>query len=323
MKRNSRVWGPLLGIVLFVIAVIVVIYLNRYAFPWFNPAGTVAAEERDIFFTVLGLSAIVVIPVFTLLIVFALKYRDGNTKAKYMPEWSKNTALELTWWGIPILIILIVGTISWISTHALDPYKGIASTTKPINIQVVTLEWKWLFLYPDQGVATVNKLVLPNNTPVNLSLSADAPMSAFWIPKLGSQIYTMSGMSTQMHLMATKEGTYTGYNTNINGKGYAKMDFSVPVVSKSDFKNWSEKALKSPNMMDEATYTSLAKPSVVAEPKTYMLMDKELYDTILMKYMSSMNKEKTPPKTDQKTKSTKSKNFMNMPGMDNMEGMNE
>lgn len=319
MKRNSRVWGPLLGILLFVAAVAGVIALNWQSFPWFNPAGTIAAQERTIFFAVLGLSAIVVIPVFTLLIVIALRYREGNTKAKYMPEWSKNKVLELTWWGIPILIILIVGTISWISTHALDPYKGIASNVKPLNIQVVTLEWKWLFLYPDQGVATVNKLVLPNDTPVSFSLSADAPMSAFWIPSLGSQIYTMSGMNTQMHLMATKEGTYVGYNTNINGKGYAKMNFSVPVVSKSHFKSWVNKASHSSSMMDETAYRKLMKPSIPTHASEYMLMDPTLYDTIVMKYMAPMDgtNPDTTKSTDENTKKTeKPQNFMNMPGME-------
>ena len=301
MKKSSRVYGPLLGMVLFIAAVVFVIWLNRHAFPWFNPAGVVAASERTVFFIVLGLSAVVVIPVFTMLILFAVRYREGNEKANYNPEWSKNTKLEAIWWGIPILIILIVGTISWVSTHALDPYKNIASNTKPLRVQVVTLEWKWLFIYPDQGVATINKLEIPVNTPVQLSLSADAPMSSFWVPSLGSQIYTMNGMNTQLHLMATKTGTFTGYNTNINGDGYAKMDFTVPVVSKTDFKKWTRQSRQSPDMLDETEYQKIMKPSVMKASKTYMLMDKDLYDTIMMKYMSpTTNGSKTNKSDDMK-----------------------
>lgn len=285
MKRNSRVYGPLLAIVVFVVAVVAMIYANRQAFSWLNPAGVIASDERNIFFFVLGLSAVVVLPVFSLLIIFALKYREQNKPTNYKPEWSENKALELTWWGIPILIIIIVGTTSAISTHLLDPYRKIASKNPTLNVQVVATEWKWLFIYPDHQVATINQLEIPINTPVHFSLSADAPMSAFWVPKLGSMIYTMNGMDSQLNLMATKLGTYDGYNTNINGAGYAKMNFKVPVVSRSDFASWLKQSAQSKNILDEHTYAKLAKPSTPTHPTIYHLADTGLYDTIVMKYM--------------------------------------
>lgn len=333
MKKYSRVYGPLLVIALFVASVVAAIWMNRYKFPWFNPAGIVAGQERTIFFFVLGLSAVVVIPVFTMLILFAVKYRESNENANYQPEWNHNKWLETAWWVIPIVIVGVVGTVSWKSTHALDPYKKIASSSKTLNVQVVTMEWKWLFIYPDLHIATINQLKAPINTPIHLTLSADSPMSAFWVPSLGSQIYTMNGMSTQLNLEANKMGTFKGYNTNINGKGYAKMDFQVPIVSKSNFDSWGKGAQKSPNVMNEMTYNKLSKPVVFDGTKVYHLQDSTLYDTILMKYMAPMAGTKmndAPVKSGHDSKTynngstdttTMNSHSTNSADMSNMKGM--
>ncbi len=284
MKRALRIVLPLL-VIAAAIGGIIAVAMSGY-FPWFQPAGSVAFREHQIFLFTIGLSAIVVVPVFTMLALFAWKYREGNKKANYQPEWSENSKLEAVWWGIPIAIIAVLATVVWFTTHELDPYRKIASSTPTLKVQVVAMEWKWLFIYPDLGVATVNELHLPVDTPVHFTLAADAPMSAFWVPSLGSQIYAMSGMSSQLNLLATKTGTFKGYNTNINGEGYAKMNFDVPVVGRDEFAAWAKKAYASPDMLDEKTYAELAKPSLVHEPKTYMLMTLDLYDTIVMKYMA-------------------------------------
>ena len=316
MKRVLLIGFPLILLVAVVCAIVVI--ASGGHFPWFDPAGTVAARERQIFLLAIGLSVIVVVPVFTMLGLFAWRYREGNKKADYQPEWSENTKLEAVWWGVPIAIIAVLATVVWFTTHELDPYRKIASDTPTLKVQVVALEWKWLFIYPDYDVATVNELRLPVDTPVHFTLAADAPMSAFWVPSLGSQIYAMNGMSSQLNLLATKTGTFKGYNTNINGEGYAKMNFDVPVMSKQDFAAWTKKAYASPHMLDETSYTELAKPSIADAPKTYMLMTPGLYDTIVMKYMAP---KKPGTTTEEETKSKDTMTHDMSSHQHHMEGM--
>lgn len=258
-------------------------------FDTFRPTGVIAAQQRDLLLFSLGLSLIVVVPVFIMLWVFAWRFREGNKKARYRPEWDKNNLLEVIWWGIPILIIVVLGIVTWQTSHGLDPYRPIASSEKTLEVQVVALQWKWLFLYPELGVATVNKLPLPVDRPVHFTLAADAPMSAFWIPKLGSQIYSMNGMSSELNLMATKTGTFKGYNTNINGKGYSDMIFDAVVMDHDKFTEFTKKSQKAPSVLNENVYNVLAKPGIESTPKTYRLADKNLYDTIVMKYMHGMS----------------------------------
>jgi len=255
-----------------------------------NPQGVIAAQQKDlIIFTVL-LSIVVVVPVFTILGVVAWKYREGNTKASYRPDEEGNTWLELTWWGIPIIIIGILGVVTWVSTHQLDPYKPIASDVKPLKVQVVALQWKWLFVYPDLGLATVNELRMPVGTPVSFDLTADAPMSAFWIPSLGSQVYAMNGMSSKLSLRADNPGTFHGSNTNINGEGYSDMTFNAIAMPRQDFEAWSAAIVRETdsegNHMDWERYETLAEPSRKNKVGYYHLHDERLYNKIMEKYMS-------------------------------------
>lgn len=248
-----------------------------------NPTGEVASAQRTILMFTLLLSAVVVIPVFTLLIFFAVRYRAGNTKASYTPEWGENKTLEGLWWGIPICIIGILGVVTYQTSHSLDPYKPLAGG-EPLHVQVVALRWKWLFIYPKQHIATLNQLPIPVNRPVTFTLTADAPMSAFWIPSLGSQIYAMNGMASELNLKALTIGEYTGYTTNINGEGYAKMTFKTKVLSKSDFDTWAVQAAKSESRMDMKQYESLAQPASVTDERTYTLANAKLFDLIMEKY---------------------------------------
>ncbi len=224
------------------------------------PSGDIANQQRSIIIFTVLLAAIVVLPVFTLLAVFSWKYREGNKKATYSPEKAQNNTLEAIWWGIPIAIIAVLGVLTWITSHTLDPYRSIESDNETLEVQVVALQWKWLFIYPDYGVATVNDLTIPENTPVHFRLSADAPMSAFWVPDLGSQIYSMNGMTSQLHLIADHEGSWTGYNTNINGDGYADMTFEVNAVSEQAFNDWTTKHAKSGHSLTESHLAELTKP---------------------------------------------------------------
>lgn len=247
-----------------------------------QPKGEVASAQRDLFVFTTILSLIVVIPVFTLLGYFAFKYRAGNKRATYMPNWSENRVLEGLWWGIPIAIITILGVAIYQTSHSLDPYRA-RSGDNPLKVQVVALRWKWLFIYPEQKLATLNHMPLPVDRPVTFDLSADAPMSAFWIPALGSQIYAMNGMTSKLNLKADEPGVYTGYTTNINGEGYAKMTFKAKVMDASSFSAWAGGASQSTDIMTMQTYQTLARPESTTAEQTYRLADSNLYSMITAK----------------------------------------
>jgi cytochrome o ubiquinol oxidase subunit 2 len=251
--------------------------------PVLQPSGEVASKQFGILMFALFLSALVVVPVFTMLIVFSIKYRAGNTSATYRPDWGENKWMEGLWWGIPIVIIGILGVITIQTSHSLDPYKAL-SGGKPLEVQVVALRWKWLFLYPEQQVATLNQLPIPVNKPVHFTMTSDAPMNAFWIPALGSQVYAMNGMASQLNLKANKLGSYTGYTTNINGEGYAKMTFQAKVLSQTDFTSWAASAAKSTDVMTMGSYHALAEPKSDTTEHTYRLANKKLFEYVVQKY---------------------------------------
>ncbi len=248
-----------------------------------QPAGDVAAQQYSLLMFALFLSSLVVVPVFTLLVFFSIRYRAGNKKATYKPEWGENKWLEGLWWGIPILIIGILGVITYQTSHSLDPYKPLVGG-KALEVQVVALRWKWLFIYPDQRIATLNQLPIPVDKPVHFTMTSDAPMNAFWIPSLGSQVYAMSGMASQLNLNATKTGEYTGYTTNINGEGYAKMTFKTKVMGQAEFERWADSAAKSQDSLTMETYHTLAEPASDQTERTYRLANKKLFEYITEKY---------------------------------------
>ncbi len=222
--------------------------------------------------------------------MIAWKYRASNTSAKYEPELEGNRKLEALWWGIPCAIIVVLAAITWVSTHALDPYKPIESDVTPVKVQVVSMEWKWLFIYPEYGVATLNFMNIPKDTPIDLSLTSDAPMNSFWVPALAGQVYCMTGMTSKLHIMANSVGTFNGSSANISGKGFADMTFKVNAMNETDFVAWARNAAKSPTMLTSDSYAELSKPSSKVPDTTFMLMVPTLFDDIIMSYM-------TPPKT--------------------------
>lgn len=269
---------------LLVIGLLVWASLDRPV-PVLDTAGVIADQQRDLIYLTVILGAIVVIPVFVLLFVIAWKFRANNKKAKYDPEYNSNHILEIIWWGVPVIIIAILSVVTFISTHALDPYKPLESDEKPVRVQVISLQWKWLFIYPDLGVASVNQMNIPEGRPVNLMLTSDAPMNAFWVPAIAGQIYTMNGMSTRLHIMSDKPGDYDGFSTNISGDGYADMQFTVRVQSEGEFKDWIEKGGRSPDVLTQESYAALAEPSVNPPRTLYLLGDARLYNDVVMKYM--------------------------------------
>lgn len=255
------------------------------AMPVLQPAGTIAQQEYVLILITIGLGVFVVIPVFILLFWIAIRYRAGNKKAKYDPEFASHRGFEALWWGIPCVIIFALAIITSIATHALDPYKPLDSAVKPVEVQVVAMEWKWLFIYKDKGVATVNYLNIPEKTPINFTITADSPMNSIWIPALTGQVYAMSGMSTKLHFMADKTGTFNGTTANISGEGYADMTFKVNSLSSVDFENWVKTSAESPTALSVVTYKELAQPAK-SDQKTYALADPALYNRIIDKYMA-------------------------------------
>ncbi len=256
----------------------------------FAPKGVIALQERNLIITTTILMLIVVIPVFALMFFFTWKYRATNKHAKYTPDWASNETLEAIWWAIPGVIILVLAVITWKSTHELDPYKPLRSDVKPITIQVVALDWKWLFIYPEQRIATVNLVEFPLGTPINFEITADAPMNSFWIPELGGQIYAMPGMKTQLHLMASDVGIYSGTSANFSGPGFSDMKFAAKSVSQSEFLEWAYAVKTASSTLTYDAYIRLSAPSKNNAVSLYSSVDDGLYDKIVMKF-TAPNKE--------------------------------
>lgn len=250
-----------------------------------NPKGLVADKERNLMFFGTLLSLIIVIPVFALTFGIAWRYRESNKAAKYTPNWDHSRLLESIWWGVPTVLIVILSVITFKSSHDLDPFKPIQAAEKSLKIQVVALQWKWLFIYPEQNIATVNYVQFPKDRPINFEVSADAPMNSFWIPSLGGQIYAMSGMSTKLHLLAYDEGVYNGSSANISGRGFAGMNFKAESVDQAKFNAWVRVSQSQSKTLDFDAYESLAKPSENDPPSSYAPIEQNLYEKIIYQYV--------------------------------------
>lgn len=255
-----------------------------------NPKGLIAFEQRKLFFDTLALMLIVVIPVIIMSITFIYHYQISHRTKDYKPNWGHNFYLELLWWGIPCVIILVLAIMTWKKTHELDPYRPIpGQTKKPLIVQVIALPWKWLFIYPEQNIATVNYLEIPIGQQVEYWITADnVPMSAFFIPQLGSQIYAMAGMRTRLHLLASEPGIYDGLNTQYNGHGFSDMHFEVHVVDPKTLQKWFTEVAKSPNGLTDAAYNQLLSPSIADKLKLFSGVQNDLFDKVIMTYMDSV-----------------------------------
>lgn len=262
------------------------LYVATHDIPVLNPKGVIGAKECDLILTSSLLMMIVVIPVFILMTFFAWYYREGNAKAKHAPDWEHNYIAEYCWWGIPFIIIAILAVITWKSSHELNPFRPIESDVKPIKIQVVALQWKWLFIYPEQRIASINLVQFPEKTPINFEITSDAPMNSFWIPDLGGQIYAMPAMRTKLHLMADKPGRFRGVSSNISGEGFAGMTFTAIASSAEDFDKWVHTTLQSQQHLTSMEYARLMEPSSYQPVSVYTLEQQDLFDQIIMKYMA-------------------------------------
>lgn len=250
-----------------------------------DPKGQVGMDEKSLIITSTLLMLIVVIPVIVMTLAFAWKYRASNTKATYKPNWSHSTPIELVVWLVPCAIIAVLGTLTWTSTHELDPYRPLDSEVKPIVIQAVSLDWKWLFIYPEQGIATVNEIAFPTDTPVNFQITSQNAMNSFFIPQLGSQIYSMAGMQTKLHLIANEEGKFDGLSSNFSGDGFSGMKFQAIATSEKGFADWVAKVKAAPKTLDQSNYPELVKPSENDPAQYFSSVSPTLYNSILMQYM--------------------------------------
>ncbi|HEY1609902.1 MAG TPA: ubiquinol oxidase subunit II [Paraburkholderia sp.] len=256
-----------------------------------DPKGSVGAAEKTLILTAGGAMLLVVIPVIILTLLFAWHYRSTNHKATYAPKWSFSMAIEVAVWTIPALIVLFLGILTWKTSHELDPYKPLEAKAKPINVEVVALNWKWLFIYPDLGIATVNQLAMPVGTPVNFQVTSDAVMNSFFIPQLGSQIYAMAGMQTRLHLIADEAGDYAGISSSYSGKGYSDMKFRALAMSDQDFDAWVAKVKAGQQPLSMDRYATMAEPSEKDPVQYFSSVDPKLFRNIVGKYNNGIVKE--------------------------------
>jgi cytochrome o ubiquinol oxidase subunit 2 len=247
-----------------------------------DPKGPIGAAEKIILIDAMAIMLAIVVPTALATLAFAWWFRATNTKARYLPDWAYSGRIELVVWSIPVLVVLFLGGIAWVGSHDLDPAQAPkAGGRKALDVQVVSLDWKWLFIYPGQGIASVNQLVVPVGTPIHFMLTSGSVMNAFFIPQLGSMIYTMNGMATQLYLQADSPGDYLGLSSHFSGDGFSDMNFTVKAVSDDAFQAWAKKAQAAPSALDAAAYRTLAKQSTNLAPATYRATDSELFQDIV------------------------------------------
>jgi cytochrome o ubiquinol oxidase subunit 2 len=252
-----------------------------------NPQGPIGASEKIILFDATGIMLAVVIPVILLTIGFAWWFRVGNRRATYLPNWEYSGRIEVIVWCIPALVVLFLGGVAWIASHDLDPPKPIVTGTRAIDVEVISLDWKWLFIYPNEGIASVNRLVVPVGTPIRFRLTSTSVMNSFFIPQLGSQIYTMPGMTTRLYLQADHVGMYRGISAQFSGDGFSDMQFDVSAVSPNDFASWVRATKAKGGELDAGGFSRLKLPSEAVKPITFASVSPGLFDSVTSEYVAT------------------------------------
>jgi cytochrome o ubiquinol oxidase subunit II len=253
-----------------------------------DPKGPVAAAERLIMLNSTGIMLAIVIPTILATLGTAFWFRSSNSRARYMPDFAYSGRLELLVWSIPIMTVILVGGVTWVGSFDLDPPKAITSAEKPVRVQAISLDWKWLFIYPDHGIATVNQLTVPVGTPISFELTSSGVMNSFLVPQLGGQIYTMAGMATRLHLLADHAGTYRGISANYSGAGFSDMRFNVDAVPAEKFAQWVAATRAAGLVLDAESYAALVKPSQAVAPYTYRAVAPNLFNGILSNPRTAM-----------------------------------
>jgi cytochrome o ubiquinol oxidase subunit II len=246
-----------------------------------DPHGPVGGAERLILLNATAIMLVVVVPVIVLTLAFAWWYRASNKRATYSPDWAYSGHIELVVWSIPAMVVILLAGVAWTGSHALDPARELKADAKPIRIEVVALDWKWLFIYPDQRVAAVNQLIIPSGVPVEFALTSANVMNSFFVPQLGSQISAMPGMTTHLNLMSDHPGDYTGLSSNFSGDGFSDMRFLVRAVPPAEFSSWLERTRGEGRVLDASAYIELARPGINAKIQTYRGIDQNLFQRIV------------------------------------------
>jgi len=246
-----------------------------------DPIGPVAAQEKQLLINSTAIMLAIIIPTMVATIGVAWWYRRGNAKATYRPDWEYSGAIEMVVWGIPVLTIMLLGGIAWIGSHNLEPSKPLPSDKPPLNVEVVSLDWKWLFIYPDQGIATVNQLVVPAGTPVSYRLTSATVWNVFWVPQMGTMIYTMPRMTTRLNLQADRQGSFNGLSGHFSGDGFPGMQFQVQSLPPDQFAMWAQGSRGNGPALDGRSYAQLSKPSSYVKPMTYGAVAPGLFEAIV------------------------------------------
>ncbi|BDU16457.1 ubiquinol oxidase subunit II [Lysobacter auxotrophicus] len=255
-----------------------------------NPAGDIAARQGQLIIVSTVLMLIVIVPVIALTLLFAWRYRASNRSATYKPDWDHSTQLELVIWGVPLLIIIALGAITWISTHLLDPFRPldrisagrpVPADVKPLEIQVVALDWKWLFVYPEEGIATVNEIAVPVDRPVHFRITSSSVMNTFYVPALAGMIYGMPGMESELNAVINEAGVYDGFSANYSGAGFSHMRFKFHGMSDADYARWLNDVRAGGDALTRAAYLELEKPSEREPVRHFARVDNGLFDAVL------------------------------------------
>lgn len=254
--------------------------------PLIDTKGPIATAERDLLFAAFCLMLIVVIPVFAMTIFFSWRYRENGGKGKHRPTWASSSLIETIVWLVPIAIIVTLSYLAWTYTYKLDPYRSLKSDVPAINVQVIAQDWKWLFIYPDYNIASVNELAFPSNRPLSLEITSDTVMNSFMVPALGGQIYAMAGMTTRLQLLADENGSFTGRNTQYSGDGFSDQDFQAVAMTEQDFDSWVAARKQSTEQLDGARYLKLAAKSVAHPVEYFSNVVPNLFKGIIAKYTS-------------------------------------
>jgi cytochrome o ubiquinol oxidase subunit 2 len=245
-----------------------------------DPQGPIGAAEKTILIDSVGIMLAIVLPTIVAIFAFAFWFRKSNARARYQPDWAYSGRIELVVWAIPALTVILLGGVAWIGAHRLDPTKRVAGAAEPLTIQAISLDWKWLFIYPGQNAAAINMLTVPAGVPLQFELTSASVMNAFFIPQFGSMIYTMNGMTTRLNLRADTPGRFEGLSAHFSGDGFSDMNFDVDVVPAEQFRKWAQAAANSDQSLDERSYREIARPSMNDVQATYRLADPKLFDAI-------------------------------------------
>jgi cytochrome o ubiquinol oxidase subunit 2 len=252
-----------------------------------DPKGPIAIANRQILLNSLGIMLAIVVPVIVATLGVAFWFRASNVRARYRPDFEYSGRLEMLVWSIPAMTVFLVGGVAWVGSHDVSPRKPIPSAVTALRVQVASLDWKWLFIYPDQGIASVNRLTIPVGTPISLELTSSSVMNSFFVPQLGSQIYTMAGMITRLHLLADEAGTYRGFSAQFSGEGFSDMHFDAEAVTNEKFAQWVDAARNAGPELNATTYADLAKPSAAVAPFTYRSVAPGLFENTVVSEVQS------------------------------------